>query len=213
MEVCERVKLARMFAGLSADQLAKRLNLTRVNVMRWESKDGGPPKKQLRQLAEATGFPEGFFCGEELKGLVVARPGRFISNNARGRAYDYVHKELPRLVADADCVEVASDHYVATLFNGGSFCLVIIPADKMAFASEKCSESIWTSDDMMKEAFELNSGVLNLLKAAGCEQFSLGQKKRIFTIKIETDDERSVMNIIITALEELRRAGHEAHFV
>lgn len=214
MEVLERVRFARILAGFTTELLASRLNLTRVNVVRWEAKLKGLPAKQVHQLAKETGFPEGFFYGENLKGLVIARPGRFFSKNTIGRAYEYVRKQLPLFVAGAECTVVESDHRAATLFKTDDYCMVVIPAGNLTFAIDECFNSTRVTGKEIEDAFECDDGVKVLLKVAGYEHFALERKKRTkVSISIETDDERSAVDIIMAAVTSLRRAGHEPRIV
>jgi len=216
METNERVKIARVFAGLSTDQLAKRLGLARTNVIRWESESGlSLPAKQVKRLADATGVPAAFLEGGQMEGLVIARPGRFIAKNTRQRTYSYVERILPDLLKceHARCISLASGRRYALILHVNKLCLVLIPADERVPLTRDLShtKTLPVSDEILLDAFESDIAVDKLLHAANITDFTTGNKSTDIRILLNGGDKRPAIDRLLAVVEELRKDGYDVH--
>jgi len=210
MYIHERVKTARILAGLSTEQLAKRLDLVRTNIVRWETESKhNLPRKQLERLAEATGVSVQFLNGGDMEGLVIARPGRFISKNARSRAYEYLNKVLPQLThSQQNITEFVAEGRTVSIYHTDKLCIVIVPVDaNVAFAPVFLFNRFDVSVEVLQEAFESNVGVAYLLEAAGLQAF-IGEKK-LTTIKLQISSrgEQRIIDKVLAVVDELRMSG------
>ncbi|KIG12710.1 hypothetical protein DB30_01068 [Enhygromyxa salina] len=61
----ERVKRARKAAGLTLQQLADHVGVTKSAASKWECGTSQPTVPILQKIARATGRPMGFFCGDD----------------------------------------------------------------------------------------------------------------------------------------------------
>ncbi|MDD7319247.1 MAG: helix-turn-helix transcriptional regulator [Prevotellaceae bacterium] len=57
MTLGERIKLARKVAGISQEELAKKIGTRQSQVTRWETNKATPRIETLAKIAEVTGVP------------------------------------------------------------------------------------------------------------------------------------------------------------
>lgn len=171
----ERIKIARLLAGLTLDELASRLGVHRVNPVRWESSKD-IPHKQVTPFSAATGMPEMWIKGENLEGIVVSRP--FLptarpAKNVQERIIVQLLEALPRVCKECDEVVVRSGAGSAFIFSSKTqrgFCLVLFASGKLELRLLKPETREVSIDEVSwTDAFEQpkNQHLRTIIQAAG----------------------------------------------
>lgn len=75
MALSNQISEARVAAGLSQSELARRLGIKPQSVQAWESGVSAPRARRLSQVAEVLGVPESFFFQEAKEARERAEPG------------------------------------------------------------------------------------------------------------------------------------------
>lgn len=214
MELNDRVKLARVLAGISVTQLAQRLGKARSNVITWESDSKyNLPAPQIVRVAEATGVPAAFLAGRALEGLVVARPGRHLTLNAVKRTCDWIDEVLPTVLPpDIESVTLEAAGRAAFVYFTVQLCLVIIPAA----ATVRTLRSGWAGvshkrvvipDAVLLAAYDSDAGVDELLRAAGVTGFTAEAAGTTATLRLRGGNKRQALDKLMELVEQLRREG------
>ncbi len=216
MKLNERVKIARVFAGLSIVQLAARLELAKSNIIRWESDSKyNLPQKQIRRVAAATGVPAAFLEGRSMEGLVVARPGRFITKNARENTYKYLDSILALLINNdtANVVNLRHERRKATILYNEDLCIVIVPADEFVPLGKdfKHQKQLDIDEKLLADAYDSDTGVDNLLQTAGITKFMTCNKSTTINLQLSGGNKRQAIDKLLALVDELRREGCDVH--
>lgn len=209
MDIQARVRFARILAGLTAAQLAERLGIARTSVVRLEL-DKKLTDRQIERMAAATGIPASFYRGQGFRGLVVARPGRFLGEKAREKAYKSLDDLLPLVTFGVNCKEFSSGERSALLLYNEAYCLVVLPADNVTLAPKIRRETVGARRKVIDEAYESDAGIPALLNLAKLDRFRPEvQKELVVQLKIGTKNERGVVDELMACVERLRREGHD----
>lgn len=71
----DRIKLIRLWLGLTQDYLSAEMGINRSSLVSWEGNDYGPSAKGGQALQEATGIPAGFYLfGEPFISHLLGQP-------------------------------------------------------------------------------------------------------------------------------------------
>lgn len=174
----DRITAARLLAGLSYDALALRLGIGRMNVMRWKEGKKPIPKKQIRPLSIATGFPEQWFYGGELQGLIVARPLHADSTAPRNiidANREQIDNLLPELCVGATISALYAPGGAVYLYAMQRCCLVVFSPQKLNLAvrgyiakAGEITEELWQRGWSGSPA-----ATAEILKKAGLDGWSI----------------------------------------
>lgn len=134
----DRVRAARVLAGLTLDELAVKLGVKRVNPVRWEN-TRDLPARQVKPLSLATGFPEAWLKCDDLEGLITARPvlpGVKLARNVQERIRGQLLTMLPEMCPKAKRVTVVSSVGTTFVFRNDDgrhrYCLVVFVREPLA---------------------------------------------------------------------------------
>jgi transcriptional regulator with XRE-family HTH domain len=70
----DRIRQARVDARLTQDELARKLETSQRNIVRWEKGENQPRIEKLGAIAEATGHEVGYFLSSEDEDEEAADP-------------------------------------------------------------------------------------------------------------------------------------------
>lgn len=180
MHARERVKAARILAGLTTEQLAARLGVSRVNLVYWE-KTHDLPVKQVAPLSGATGMPERWLKGDALEGLITSRPvlpGARVARHFQERIKGQLLDMVPKMCPEAERVMVSSLFGRAYIFmkeGRHRYCLVIFVREPLAgqlleFGGRKVvvEDAAWWNAYLQPNYQYLRT----ILETAGCREWA-----------------------------------------
>lgn len=140
MGVKENIKLLRKNAGMTQEQLAEKLGVTRPTVTQWESGWSAPRMGMVQKIAAVFGVTPSQIVDDDksalFKGFIPIRPGKTVPI----RVVDHVHAGVPTDPDEADyIVEVPeavihpNEIYVGYIVDGDCMdkvypegCLIVI---------------------------------------------------------------------------------------
>ena len=80
MELCEKLKELRKKRGVSQQELADAIFVSRSAVAKWESGKGSPSKDAITALGEFYNVPDGYLVTDEPENVIVKKNKRVIVN-------------------------------------------------------------------------------------------------------------------------------------
>ena len=225
----DRVRAARLLAGLTLDELAAKLGVQRVNLVRWEQKQA-LPYRQTAHFAAATGLPESWLIckRDELEGLIVSRPirpGAKVAKNVFARITAHLLEALPQMCPGAKCITVSSSVGGAYIFiteGAKRYCLVVFACAPLAEKLEELSgterfevdASAWW-DAYLQPDYEY---LRRILEVAGCDEWAKevpcgepDDQPATITAKIEiTVPEAEIATVAINEIKRVVKSLRES---
>lgn len=225
MDESDRVRAARILAGLTNETLADMLGIARVNIARWQGTHK-LPKRQVEPLALATGLPGSWIKdGGELDGLIISRPLRYDSDppkNVLRRNAELLAELLPILCAGSKVFALQAHSGTAYVFSSGRYCLVVFALVALGLELSHANPTIViTDEDTWFGAFRGDKQCLvTMLSNAGFDGWAKDvQNDKIkrpvrstVMLEIKSQDaamERLVMTELLRFADMLRRKGCE----
>jgi hypothetical protein len=223
MDMTDRIKVARLLAGLTSEELSKKIGITRMNIVRWQT-TGHLPLRQVRPFAEATGVPEQWLrSGGSLQGLVIARPLRVDSpapkNVLRSNA-TYLAEMLPLLCPDATVSALVGASGTAYLYATQQYCLVVFALYEFGLDLGQANLKLTPVDEgiWFKAYMGDLSALMGLLRKADLDVWTKDmqnvvgspQSHKIHTLEIhaqDTNSEQLVAAEISRFVHELMQLG------